>query len=260
VILPASYLNGFAPRDGQPLYPSLWKGCVRAWNPGLGPSGLTLRDWSGFKNNGTLTNGPTWGLVGGKQAITFDGADDYVAAGTMATNLSGSFMFSAWINPTSSGIGAVVVSEVSSYSNYWAFLGPDGTDFQFALYDGTNNPRATFAYSTGWKHLAGVRNTSADTVELWVNGKLVSSIADTTTSVPVYGALNIGRQITVNRRFTGSISDVAIHTGEGLSPIAKLLATRPGIAYEMAPRRRSSSAVAVTSYSTFRPSVLRGSR
>jgi len=241
MLLPASYLNGFAPRDGQPLYPSLWTGCVGAWNPGLGPSGLTLRDQSRFSRHGTLTNGPTFAADQGRYAMNFDGTDDYVAAGTMATNLSGSFMFSAWINPTGTELRAAVVSEVSSYSNYWAFLGPDGTgNFQFALYDGTNNPRATSAYSTGWQHFAGVRNTSADTVELWVNGKLVSSIADTTTSVPVYAALNIGRQITVNRPFAGLIDDARIYN-RALSPNEiRTLATRRGISYEMAPRRRLS--------------------
>jgi len=56
MILPGTYQNGFAPRDGEPLFPELWDGCVGAWNPGLGPSGLTLRDWSPYKNHGTLTN------------------------------------------------------------------------------------------------------------------------------------------------------------------------------------------------------------
>lgn len=70
MILPGRYANGFAPRDGQPLYPELWKGCVGAWNPGLGVTGLTLRDQSGFGRHGTLTNGPTWGVSGKDQVIT----------------------------------------------------------------------------------------------------------------------------------------------------------------------------------------------
>ena len=75
MILPASYSNGFAPRDGQPLYPELWRGCVGAWCPSLGPTGLTLRDWSGFGNHGTLTNmdpGTDWVLSGGRYALDFD--------------------------------------------------------------------------------------------------------------------------------------------------------------------------------------------
>ena len=40
--------------------------------------GTTAADSSGYKNNGTLTNGPMW--VAGKfgKAMQFDGVDDYV--------------------------------------------------------------------------------------------------------------------------------------------------------------------------------------
>ena len=58
-----SYANGFAPRDGPPANPNLWQGLVGLWAPSLGPTGLTLRDQSGFQNDGTLTlMGPatTW--------------------------------------------------------------------------------------------------------------------------------------------------------------------------------------------------------
>jgi hypothetical protein len=69
-----SYQSGFyAPGRGVAKHPELWRGCVGAWNPGLGNTGLSLRDWSGNQNNGTLTNGPTWGVSDGRQALDFDG-------------------------------------------------------------------------------------------------------------------------------------------------------------------------------------------
>jgi hypothetical protein len=77
-----SYQSGFyAPGRGVAKHPELWRGCVGAWNPGLGNTGLSLRDWSGNGNNGTLTGGPTWGVTDGQQALDFDGVDDYVDFG-----------------------------------------------------------------------------------------------------------------------------------------------------------------------------------
>jgi hypothetical protein len=68
-----TYQSGFyAPGRGTAKYPELWDGCVGAWNPGLGNTGLVLRDWSGNQNNGTLTNGPTWGVSDGRQALDFE--------------------------------------------------------------------------------------------------------------------------------------------------------------------------------------------
>ena len=55
----ATYADTFAPRDDEPEYPELWKGCAGAWRPGLGPTGARLFDWSGQRNdagvNGTLS-------------------------------------------------------------------------------------------------------------------------------------------------------------------------------------------------------------
>lgn len=40
-------------------------------------SNTTWTDLSGYRNNGTLTNGPTFSTLNGG-GITFDGVDDYV--------------------------------------------------------------------------------------------------------------------------------------------------------------------------------------
>jgi hypothetical protein len=50
-----SYSQGFARYAAQSEAPGLWRGLVGSWCPFLGPTGLTLRDWSGHHNHGTLT-------------------------------------------------------------------------------------------------------------------------------------------------------------------------------------------------------------
>lgn len=53
-------------------------GLVGGWFGG--GSGLTLFDWSGKGNHGTLTGGPGWtlGVDGNRHALNFDGSDDFV--------------------------------------------------------------------------------------------------------------------------------------------------------------------------------------
>jgi hypothetical protein len=65
--------------DGLVL--SLDAGNVKSY-PG---SGTVWTDKSGFNNNGTLTNGPTFNSDNGG-SIVFDGVDDYVDCGTSATS------------------------------------------------------------------------------------------------------------------------------------------------------------------------------
>jgi hypothetical protein len=96
-----SYQSGFyAPGRGVAKHPELWDGCVGAWNPGLGNTGLSLRDWSGSQNNGTLTNGPTWGVSEGRQALTFDGVNDFVDFSNVGSPIipaTADFSISMWV-------------------------------------------------------------------------------------------------------------------------------------------------------------------
>jgi len=239
MILPATYQNGFAPRDGQPLYPSLWKGCVGAWNPGLGPSGLVLRDNSGFGNHGTLTNGPTWVANQGQYAINFDGVNDDVQCGVI--DLVGDKTWSAWIYPTSTargGIlgnytssfpltGATLVSQRSSPGNLTFFV-PTGGLLQVAGGITTN----------AWQHVAVTH--SGQNVNLYRNGSLVGATA-AFGSVETSSALfRIANESNLGDWFAGSISSVQIYKTILSFRAIQLLATRRGIAYEMAPRRRST--------------------
>jgi hypothetical protein len=67
-------------------------------------TGTTWRDLSGFGNNGTLTNGPTFSGIGKQASIVWDGTDDYVNTGKTATQLGfydANYTMEAWVYPTS---------------------------------------------------------------------------------------------------------------------------------------------------------------
>jgi len=260
MILPATYQNGFAPRDGQPLYPSLWKGCVGAWNPGLGPSGLTLRDNSGFGNNGTLTNGPTYAASQGKYAMSFDGVNDYVDYGT-EINIYGLSKFSCsfWLYKTAN-TSAPVVNHYSS--------GVSGTADYFGAGAGSVIPKATcyFGGSTV-DNYRGFESADCITLNQWIH--VVFSVDLVTTANTICTVNGLNKSLTVITSGTppttfkaknaipwttsklvgvaGSpaystlvCDDVMLFSSFLSRETHRLLATRRGIAYEMAPRRRSS--------------------
>ena len=237
MLLPASYANGFAPRDGQPLYPEMWRGCVGAWNPGLGVSGLTLRDQSGFQNNGTLINGPTWAASGGKYAMSFDGTDDYARVGTATTfNTNSKWTWFAWFNRSTAGVSSVFGDGDGFARVVWS----DATSL-YVSNDGNSYLLQTFTTSlNAWINITLVSRGDSTNVDVYRNGVLNG----TYTNGGSFTFRDIGRGYTLYY-WAGLIDDVRIYN-RALSPNEiRTLATRRGIAYEMASRRRSSVQVTV---------------
>ena len=244
MILPASYLNGFAPRDGQPLYPSLWKGCVGAWNPGLGPSGSVLRDQSGFKNNGTLTNGPTFAASQGRYAMSFDGTDDYVDFGdNNVLNCTVSLAISMWAkrNGTGGGTYHAWVQRFSGATVGYQLYVPN-SDNIVRFYTNTVLASSYVMSDTNWHHLCVTNNSS--TTSFFIDGIPYGSGSQSLVSVTAATVKNFGN-FSAGGKINGFIDDARIYN-RPLSPDEiRLLATRRGIAYEMAPRRRLSVQVTV---------------
>lgn len=72
---------------------------VGYWNFDEG-SGTMAFDSSGYRNDGTLVNGPLWvnGVYG--KALRFDGVDDYVnVTNSHSLNITGNIRIEAWIKP-----------------------------------------------------------------------------------------------------------------------------------------------------------------
>ncbi len=255
MILPASYLNGFAPRDGQPLYPSLWKGCVGAWNPGLGPSGLVLRDQSGFKNNGTLTNGPTFAASQGRYAMNFDGVNDLIVVPNSPRFVTAqNYAISLWVKPDDvSGLHSIV-SQWDSTNGAYAFT--SGSSLLFQSGNSGHRITVTNVFSiNAWVHLIVMNRNGLTSAA--INGGISSittpALATSATSQLLISTNNLGGV----GHWLGQQDDLRWYD-RNLSPQEiRLLATRRGIAYEMAPRRRSSTQVTVAPlrYNLFSGSV-----
>lgn len=269
MILPASYANGFAPRDGQALYPGLWRGCVGAWAPCLGPTGLTLRDSSKFKNHGTLTNmasGSAWSVVGGRYALTFDGVNDYVESAQKLSSVP-EVTLEAWIKTSTVSREIVAIYNGAGVSILELYLPLSGNP-QFYIYKANGSAQSCFreasvAVNDGkWHHVVGVFSGLSSRLDVYIdgvnaNGTLTGTLPSTTntSTEPLrIGAYNSGGF------FSGSIGSVRIYVVAVSDSAIRMLSSRDGIAYEMAPRRRSRAAVITSGFSALRPSILRGSR
>jgi len=253
MILPGTYQNGFAPRDGEPLFPELWRGCVGAWNPGLGPTGTRLYDWSAFKNHGALLNGATLQPSQGRYSLSLDGSNDYCESAdndVLDMPSSSRLTISAWVYRTVNvaAFETVVTKRLSNgtFTNYELSFNntSTGNSKAFGFYSGT-----TFTVSTvlvplaTWTHIASV-STASGTI-YYANGRAAGTspnVVGNPNSHPFKIGAVAGSPET--QFLSANLDDVIIYN-RALSPNEiRLLASRRGIAYEMAPRSWTAEQIA----------------
>jgi hypothetical protein len=258
MILPGSYANGFAPRDGHPLYPELWRGCVGAWAPCLGPTGITLRDWSGRANHGTLTNmDPSSDWIPGSNgyALDLDGTNDTVAfADATGILCPSTITFEMWVIRT----GAWETSESLWWSKPNAAF--DGNGFYVeantvapgltggtgiicngaatAYFGLTETSATTFPLNTLVHFAFGLQGT---TRKIWINGisrtvTTVGSPAITSNTATKYLCSNSPGY--ANRYAPAQVAKIGIWNRLLSDNEVKTLSSQPGIAFSRRQRRR----------------------
>ena len=189
-------------------------------------SGTTAGESSGNGNTGTLTNGPVWveGKVG-SGALSFDGTNDYINAGTGA-NITGAITVSAWFKKMINSGGSktlvargTILGTPSAEQYALFFPSYDITIPRFSVSNGTTRivsvAPASSVPNGVWNHIVGTYN-GADTTRLYVNGTQVDT--DTTASfgllnsTPNPNALGIGAiQNGAAGWFNGPLDDVRIY-------------------------------------------------
>ena len=220
-------------------YSELWTGCVGAWAPCLGPTGLSLRDWSDKANHGTLTNmdpGTDWVVSGGRYGLDFDGSNDYVNV----TNPSaldfgtGDFTISVWAYMRSTST-AIIFSR--NYFSSWEILSTGGY-FQGYVSNVQSDTSATFTTNT-WTHVSLRRANGLARVT--INGTNNRPTFAGSASVSNGSDVHIGKRPGLAGFSPNAIMDDFRVYNRSISDSENiLLSRRRGIAYELAPRRRSS--------------------
>lgn len=231
--IPGSYQTGYAPRDGEPVYPELWKNCVGAWSAGLGATGGILRDQSGLDNHGTLTNmdpGTDWVISNGSYALDFDGVNDSVDIGRPAVidNLINDYTITAWVRPTGSFANfRNIIAKGDLISLQFGIIVPS-TGIWRAQFTDANDVTGGQLTLNKWSFVA--YKMSAGVATTYQDGLAVNSGSRTTSTKAA--SFEIGRDTPNNRNFLGNIDDVRLYNRPLSDSEIKTLATRRNIAYE----------------------------
>ena len=238
----------------ESAYPELWRGCVGAWAPCLGPTGLTLYDLSKRRLRGTIENSvasDVWVCSGGRYALRFNrgGNRDRVDVGNVCF-FAQDFSVSFWVNKLG--------TPVSPYENIWGVgrwntgASAGTNEYMVALNNGSNNFPSFFIEISGttytvasataltlgtWSHVCGVRRGTQ--IEIYLNGNLTG-----TATVPSGSITNNNRNfriadsdISVDLQANAEFDDIrAFDWAITPNPI-RILAARRGIAYERRKRR-----------------------
>lgn len=181
-------------------------------------TGTTAADAGLNANNATMVNSPTWtpGVIG-PAAVAFDGTNESVDAGNSVLDTSKSFTVTAWARAGSvtqtSVVASVQGASVSAFklqmqsNGTWAFARP-ATDSTSATIVGRSSTAA--ATVDTWYHLAGVYDSVAGTISLYVNGVKQSTSVSYTTGWKGTGLFALGRGSVGSTMgyFAGAVDDV----------------------------------------------------
>jgi prepilin-type N-terminal cleavage/methylation domain-containing protein len=208
---------------GQHLQNSLGSYAVGIWSFDEG-SGSTANDISGWGNNGTLVNSPTWRCAsvdtsytpsGQGCSLEFNGVDNYVDIGDETSlDISDAFTVEAWIKANSFLAHAGIVNKgADATANYALAWGATTNKIRLYIGNGTTYQNATeiLINLDEWVHLVGVGSTipTGTNLKLYVNGELKTNNDITINITPSAANLRIGSRSGYN--FNGLIDEVRIY-------------------------------------------------
>lgn len=201
---------------------------LAGWWLARGPwvGGGTWFDLCG-KNNGTLTNGPTWGRsarLGNTGHVVFDGTDDRVAIGRTGIAFGSNYTISLWVYGNS-GFGTastqVFAAPRATANNYPFVLHQTSSTskFRFTTNAGSDvNFNYNFSPTNGvWYFLTAVKDST--TTNLYLNGELDNSgtqaVGTDNADNIALGSHNFGSGF--NHFLNGRLDSFRVYPGRSLS-------------------------------------------
>jgi hypothetical protein len=216
-----------------------------------------LRDWSGFANHGTVSGGAGFAPNFGRYSLELDGSNDFVEMPAIARIHSiTQLTLLLWASFDTSRTNGLFSYGMGSGDSTDIFIFTLAGGLRFQINNGADT-QANYTVSLSRSNLTcvvmrfdGNGATNADREQVFVNGTQVSLTfsgnVPTSTASPTNARMRVGDYYSFPGGWNAlaSISQVAIWTRFLSNKEISLVSLRPGIAHELAPRRRSSVAVA----------------
>ncbi len=187
-------------------------GLVAAYNF-EGSSTTTATDLSGYGNHGSIKEAALVTDGSSGNALNFDGVNDLVTVNDSASlDLSTGFTFEAWVKPASIKRSSVVFKEQAGGSVYNLYAYEDADLWGSSFNDGVNEHVVSGANPlpiNQWTHLVSTYDGAK--LQLYKNGVLESSSAQSGTIKISDGVLQIGGNSVWGEYFQGYIDEVKIY-------------------------------------------------
>ncbi|MEU0932955.1 LamG-like jellyroll fold domain-containing protein [Embleya sp. NPDC005971] len=180
-------------------------------------------DTSGQRRAGTFVGGASWTPVGTGRAVLPDGVDDHVVVAGVPARTDAGFTVGARVRADAARTDMTAVSR-SEAGTARSALRYDARrrawEFVVTADDTDDAPRWTAtapvtAVTGRWTHLAGVHDTAAEELRLYVDGVL-QAVARAGPSRPIDEGLRIGAHLTrgvPDEFWAGAIDDVRLYRG-----------------------------------------------
>ena len=182
-------------------------------------SGTTSADLSGNGHNATLVNAPTWAAGQYGNGLSFNGTNNAVTVGTPATIDLGASNFTVmlWTKRNALGGGQrhlfskchATLWETGCKEFYFA-----GNVLNFGSYATGDTASVTIA-DTAWHHIALVFTRATNTVQIYVDGTLRTTVAKNLEADNAAHVFTIGNLGNANP-YSGLIDEVRIY-GQALT-------------------------------------------
>ena len=192
---------------------------LRGWWKFVGSEGTTIKDYSGFGNNGLAYSGVgleakyTGGVIG--EALQFDGLDDYIDCGEdPSLEVTAEITLEAWINPATL-VGAHRIIDRLSGDPYRPYsLLQDSDELKFVLYTDARTTLAVGNVITDvniWYYIVATYDGAY--MRIYVNGSLVGIPVANTGAIDYTSAphVNIARAQVHGNYFEGLIDEARIY-------------------------------------------------
>jgi pectate lyase len=190
--------------------------------------GAITSDAGDYGLDGSLENmtSSSWtdGVIDG--GLRFDGTDDYVLVPHSGVIDFGdeSFSLSAWLKADPLTGASMYLINKGSFSRddaagttgRWYGIEIKNNELRFAIDDDVTKSQATVTpaeplLAEKWAHIAGVRDAGEGNLRLYVNGELLSTVADGTGSISQEHDLCLGNSTTGTAPLAGVLDEVRIY-------------------------------------------------